>query len=289
MANESIMQAFDRFLAHVLELLKNSEKTNDEKYATKDYVNQNLAKIDKVLVNGNEQPIGTDKSINIDLSEYATKDYVSSDGGKIDKILLNGVEQVIDDKTVNIVTPGSTETTDNTIVYLTGVTANDGESYYNKSINMNPGTGTINATVVSADKVYGAVWNDYAEWFEKEDLSEQFVPGDICSWNKTGVVKANTENDIIVIGVYSDTYGHILGGEQLEDMSMNLDKFVPIALKGRVKVAVSGKVEIGDYIIPSNIPGVGIVDNYADIKLVVGQALESKDTDRISRITIFIK
>lgn len=290
MASESILQAFDRFTAHVLSLLDSMRKENSDTYATKKYVQDNSGKIDKVLVNGSEQVIGTDKSININLDDYATKSFVDEFGGKIDKILVNGIEKTIEpDKSVNIDIPGSTLSVENESVYLTGVKNSDGESYYTKDVYFNPKTGELHANTVNAEKVYGAVWNDYAEWFEKADIETKFKPGDICAWSKNGVVKATKDNCKVIVGVCSDTYGHILGGEKLKDMESNSNKFVPIGLAGRVKVTVIGKVNIGDYIIPSVIAGVGTVDNFADPRFVVGQALETKEYCDAGRITILIK
>lgn len=289
MANESIIKAFDRFRAHILDLLEKMKIYNTDTFATKEYVDNNLCAIDKVLVNGTELPIGSDKGVNIDLSDYATIDYVQSDGGKITKILVNGVEQSIDGKTANIKIPEITESDDNSLVYITGVKNEDDDEYYSKNVYMNPSTGLINANIIDANKVYGAIWNDYAEWFEKEDANTIFEPGDICSWCKTGVIKSDTSNNNLIMGVCSDTYGHILGGEKLEDMEQNLRKFVPIGLTGRVRVKVKGTVKIGDYIVPSTMSGIGMVDNDADLKIVVGQALENKDNDEIDRITIRIK
>ena len=150
-------------------------------------------------------------------------------------------------------------------------------------------TGNITATgTITGSKVYNAVWNDYAEWFEKEDLTENFETGDICIWNKKGVIKAKQLNDKRTIGVVSDSYGHILGGENLENMEDNKEKFVPIGLKGRVKCKVIGPVEIGDLITTSNLEGIGIVDNNCPISSIVGKALESDYTVSVKTITILV-
>ena len=79
---------------------------------------------------------------------------------------------------------------------------------------------TITADVITANKVYGAIWNDYAEWFEKENVNDTFDFGDICSWNENGVV-LSSPSDVRVVGVVSNTYGHILGGFPLADMEEN--------------------------------------------------------------------
>ena len=146
---------------------------------------------------------------------------------------------------------------------------------------------TITADVITANKVYGAIWNDYAEWFEKENVNDTFDFGDICSWNKKGVV-LSSPFDVNVVGVVSNTYGHILGGFPLADMEENSKHFVPIGLTGRVNVNVKGAVKVGDLIISAG-NGIGKVDNNASIQQVVGKALEPSDNEDIKLITVLIK
>ena len=148
-------------------------------------------------------------------------------------------------------------------------------------------TGPLVGTSIKADKIYGAVWNDYAEWFEKENIEDEFEVGDICSWKENGVVLSES-SDINVIGVVSNTYGHILGGNPLEDMEENNKNFVPIGLIGRVKVKVIGSVNKGDLIISAG-GGIGQVNNEASNQQIVGKALESSDDKEIKLITILIK
>lgn len=146
---------------------------------------------------------------------------------------------------------------------------------------------TITADVITANKVYGAIWNDYAEWFEKENVNDTFDFGDICSWNENGVV-LSSPSDIRVVGVVSNTYGHILGGFPLADMEENSKHFVPIGLTGRVNVKVKGAVKVGDLIISAG-NGIGKVDNNASIQQVVGKALESSNDENVKLITVLIK
>lgn len=142
---------------------------------------------------------------------------------------------------------------------------------------------------ITGGKVYGAVWNDYAEWFEKENADEKFEPGDIVSWNKTGVKKSQTFRDSLVVGVVSDTYGHILGGEALVDMETNHERFVPVGLAGRLSVKVLGRVNAGDLIVTGEMPGVGVADNTAPYSAIVGKALESSAEKGAKRIKILIR
>ena len=146
---------------------------------------------------------------------------------------------------------------------------------------------TITADVITANKVYGAIWNDYAEWFEKENVNDTFDFGDICSWNEKGVV-LSSPSDVRVVGVVSNTYGHILGGFPLADMEENSKYFVPIGLTGRVNVKVKGAVKVGDLIISAG-NGIGKVDNNASIQQVVGKALESSNDENVKLITVLIK
>ena len=145
----------------------------------------------------------------------------------------------------------------------------------------------IYANTVTAEKIYGAVWNDYAEWFEKENANDTFDFGDICSWNENGVV-LSSPSDVKVVGVVSNTYGYILGGLPLADMEENSKYFVPIGLTGRVNVKVKGTVKVGDLIISAG-NGIGKVDNNASIQQVVGKALESSNDENVKLITVLIK
>lgn len=168
-------------------------------------------------------------------------------------------------------------------VYIAGYDTDDTALKYNTSIYYNPSTGELTAT-----KIYNAVWNDYAEWFEREDESEVIEPGDVCVWTGNGVSKSSKSNDKAMVGVCSDSYGHILGGEALENMEDNNKKFVPIGLKGRVSVNVIGEVEIGDLLVTSDIPGCAEVNNDAPQNCIIGKALQGSNDINKKKITVLI-
>lgn len=170
-------------------------------------------------------------------------------------------------------------------------------SYGNYAFIIGNGTSTnsrSNALTVTwsgdlvATKVYNAVWNDYAEWFEKENIEEEFEIGDVCIWDKKGVTKYHDLNDPAVIGVVSNTYGHIIGGESLPNMEDNHKKFVPLGMKGRVKTKIIGKVKKGDLIVTSNVPGHGRVDNRANQNEILGKALEDSYIEESKLVTILV-
>ena len=110
---------------------------------------------------------------------------------------------------------------------------------------------------LKASKVYNAVYNDYAEFFPRGEKTE---PGDIIALDTTAgeerYIKAD-ENSKCVVGVHSDTYGHILGGEEgLSEYDL-LESYIPVGLSGRVNVKVCGDISLGDGVVPSKVPGVG--------------------------------
>lgn len=142
---------------------------------------------------------------------------------------------------------------------------------------------------IHASSVYSAVWNDFAEWFEKEHENETFEPGTIVAWGQNGVVKASQDNQYMVAGVCSDSYGYIVGGENLENMQDNNKKFVPVALVGRVNVKVVGKVSRGDFIVPLE-DGFGIAVNpqHYTQGTAVGKAIEAKNSDELGLVKIIV-
>lgn len=143
----------------------------------------------------------------------------------------------------------------------------------------------------SATAVYNAVWNDYAEVFEKYNIFEHIEPGDIVVWHECGVTKSSKYQDNRVIGVYSNTYGHLLGGDEGEDVEQAIKdgKYVPIGLAGRVNVKVTGDIEEGDLIILSDIPGVGCKCTDYKPGTVIGKALANHTGDQVSKIKILIQ
>lgn len=137
-----------------------------------------------------------------------------------------------------------------------------------------------------ATRVYNAVYNDYAEYFEKGDTVVE--PGDVimCSEdNDNEYVKSNGAYNNLVVGVCSDSYGHILGGEGKESDD---DNFIPLGLSGRVRVKVIGDVKKGDLLVTSDIPGVAMKSEQYIPGTVIGKALESHTGNQINRIKMLI-
>lgn len=170
-------------------------------------------------------------------------------------------------------------------------------AYNNKSIYC---TGAITATGnITGAKVYNAVWNDYAEYFPRGEETE---PGDIIMVDphslKEVYVRACSDSEkCIPVGVHSDTYGHLIGGdktpnENVDFEKFNIKKYIPIGLAGRVRVKYYGPASVGTRVVPSEIPGVGrAYDKECDSPdMVVGILVEADDKmHEVRRLNMKIK
>lgn len=148
---------------------------------------------------------------------------------------------------------------------------------------------------ITASKVYNAVWNDYAELFERGCKSE---PGDLISLDTTSsdekYVLANIKTNNRVVGVYSDEFGHLIGGDSPtngeDHLVYNLPRYIPVGLCGRVKTKVVGTCKKGDWLVPSEIDGVARVKKDEDDSLLVfGIACEDKKEKEVNRIRVYLK
>lgn len=130
----------------------------------------------------------------------------------------------------------------------------------------------VNGDITTSGKVYNAVWNDYAELFLK---GEDTPVGCIVSSNANDskVYLSNRPDDILVVGVVSDSYGHLLGGDAELSLDENLDKYAPVGLVGRVRVKVVGRVKPGDLITSSLKSGYGKASTKHIPGSIVGKAL----------------
>lgn len=149
-----------------------------------------------------------------------------------------------------------------------------------------------------AIRMYNAVYNDYAEFFPRGEDTE---PGDIIALDINSTeekyIKA-TSNSKKIVGVHSNEYGHLIGGEKQPEgqdfIEYNLKKYIPVGLVGRCKIKVIGKVNKGDEIVPSDIPGVGKVwidgvDSENLLRNSVGFAVESSKEENIKLVKVKLR
>ena len=91
-----------------------------------------------------------------------------------------------------------------------------------------------------------------------------------------------------VVGIHSEEYSHIIGGDVSDNyIADNMKNYIPVGLVGRCHCKVLGKVERGDFIVLSDLPGIGTAvktpDNMFD---VVGFAVESCDADGVNLVKV---
>lgn len=139
--------------------------------------------------------------------------------------------------------------------------------------------------IISNGRVYNAVFNDYAEFFEKGEETEV---GDIISLDLNSdeekYIKAN--NDTCIVGVHSDSYGHILGG--LESIEESMKTHIPVGLCGRVKTKIIGSINKGDKVVLSDVPGIGRKYNEEkdSNKRIIGFSVETNSDENIKLVKI---
>lgn len=143
---------------------------------------------------------------------------------------------------------------------------------------------------MTATKVFNAVYNDYAEYFDRGGETEagEIIALDMKSEGEK-YVRA-TDKSLVVVGVQSDCYAQIIGGDAVNDEDFethNIKKYIPVALTGRVDVKVKGTVWRGDFIVPSAIPGVGktSAERTPD---TVGVALEQSLDGGIKKVKMLV-
>lgn len=154
------------------------------------------------------------------------------------------------------------------------------------------GNVTITGTL-TAEKVYNAYYNDYAEFFPR---GGDTMAGDIIALDETATyeryVRA-TDKSKCVVGVESNEFAMIIGGEPAErgenPLEKNLSRFIPVALMGRVHVRFSGKAEAGARVIPSETPGVGrMALPGEDTSQSVGRVLYADNAQNLRHIKILV-
>ena len=146
---------------------------------------------------------------------------------------------------------------------------------------------------ISAQRVYDAVYNDYAELMPR---GEQTEPGDIIALD-TGsqterYIKATNLSGRIA-GIHTDEYAMLIGGNKVAEgqdfLEENLPDFIPVSLAGRVHTKVVGPVHTGDYIVLSSTPGVGRAiapcESYPANK-IVGYACEGDDSTDLRLVKV---
>ena len=133
----------------------------------------------------------------------------------------------------------TTANTTNTL-YLIGVTS---ASSGNQSLQLDASTYVTSDGYLYATRVYNAVYNDYAECFDNTDLDYDKVKNRIVEITDDDKVRLGSNNSIRVVGVVSDSYGHMLGGTEEE---IENGKKIPVGIAGKLYVDSKDIVDINN-------------------------------------------
>lgn len=133
-----------------------------------------------------------------------------------------------------------------------------------------------------ATRVYNAVWNDYAELFEKV---EEIEIGHIAYVQDDGRVGA-TGKPSCAVGVVSDQWGYLVGGNGDHDP----DDHVAIGLAGRVPIEIIEEIEVGDMIAATS-DGRGRKASAEDIGCTLGKCVgpDPKGRDNYVLMMIWVR
>ena len=148
--------------------------------------------------------------------------------------------------------------------------------------NINPKTNStrnLGTNGLRWNTVYATTFNGTATQAKYADLAEKYVgdaeyePGTVLVFGGDAEVTiTDAKGDHRVAGVVSTNPAYLMNSE------LNEVNTVEVALSGRVPCKVLGKVNKGDMLITSAIPGYAIVNNTPGVGTVIGKALESKLT-----------
>jgi len=130
--------------------------------------------------------------------------------------------------------------------------------------------------------VYATTFEGTATQAQYADLAENYL-GDadydagtvLVLGGDAEVTVTNTKGDHRVAGIVTTNPAHLMNS------ALEGDHVVGVALKGRVPCKVIGKVQKGDMLVTSAVPGYACVNNTPGVGTVIGKAISTKDdTDK---------
>lgn len=125
-----------------------------------------------------------------------------------------------------------------------------------------------------------ATWADLAEWYTAD---AEYEPGTVVEFGGDAEVrKSSKAGTTKVAGVITTNPAYVMNTDCAGTRAC-------VALQGRVPCKVVGKIEKGDLMVASGIPGVAIsAGEVASPGTIIGKALETYDSDRIGTIEIAV-
>lgn len=143
----------------------------------------------------------------------------------------------------------------------------------------------LGVTIVSG-RVYNAVYNDFAETYEKDNKDEIAKVGEIITLNpETGKYKiSDSYEDKCVVGVQSNSYAFLAGGNRVnntQDIIELENEYFTVGISGKVWVRVINESEDclncyispGDLLTTSSVKGKACKSKYLVQGTIIGKAL----------------
>ena len=141
----------------------------------------------------------------------------------------------------------------------------------------------LGSSVAYWNTVYGnATSANYADLAENYEGDQEYEFGTVVMiGGEKEVTLAKGLGTTKVAGVVSENPAHLMnaGCSGIK---------IPVALQGRVPCKVIGKVEKGDLLVVSMVPGVAMVSTDPKPGSIIGKALANYDSDRIGMIEVLV-
>jgi hypothetical protein len=133
---------------------------------------------------------------------------------------------------------------------------------------------------LSAGSRFQATYADLAEYYEGD---REYEVGTVLVFGGDKEVTTTTvKMDTRVAGVVSDTAAYTMNSACPGYKNL-------IALQGRVKCKVVGRIRKGDILVTTGIPGVaGLPENQAQAGTIIGKSLQDYDSDHIGTIEVAV-
>jgi hypothetical protein len=158
---------------------------------------------------------------------------------------------------------------------ITATSANTANTIVLRDVNGNFTAGVMTGTATQAR---------YADLAERYEADKEYKPGTVVVFGgDKEITQSSKYMDRRVAGVISTNPAHLMNSEAGNDQT-----HPPVALQGRVPCRVVGKIQKGDLLVTSSIPGVAIAADEPKIGAVIGKALENYDNDHIGMIEVVV-
>lgn len=140
---------------------------------------------------------------------------------------------------------------------------------------VHPVDGIEGGCIRSRGKIFNAVWNDYADYWDLKDEVKAY-PGLCYADYGNGLELPKKVGDKCVIGIYSDTYGYGMGERE---------NAIPIAVSGFVLAYVDKEYDSGT-LLTNNKEGILTKANFYHIMMgrVVGKYIKKNQSKKFNHI-----